>query len=123
VISAIKNPAWPGWAKRALAVGVSAIFGLLALWFRVSVSGVDWSPTAVVGYVILALLVSQLVYKVLLSGVVPGLGALADVNRYLEGLGNKSAALDARLAGSARPIATNGPTTNGEATPGSRPGG
>ena len=113
VTSLLKQPGWPGWGKRALAVGVSAVFGLLALWFRVTTDGTEFTPATVVGYILLALLVGQAVYRVLLSGRLPGTGKLVDVNRYLEGIGNSSVS---------SPTAFPAAATNGEAPPGSGPG-
>lgn len=84
VISALKRPGWPTWAKQLLAIGVSLAVGVAAVALRVEASAVSWTFDVIVGHVATVLLVAEAAYHFLLKDSTSPAGTL---NAKLEQLG------------------------------------
>lgn len=86
VISALKRPDWPSWAKQALSMGVALVVGVLAVALRVEADATEWTLEVIVGHVGAAAVIAQGVYAFFLKGSGSPAGAL---NARLEALGAK----------------------------------
>jgi hypothetical protein len=86
VISLLKHPGWPAWAKQLLTLGVALAFGIVDQALRVEAEGASWSVAQVVERAAVVAVVAQALYWFLLEGSASPAGRL---NRALERVGTK----------------------------------
>jgi hypothetical protein len=88
VISLLKHPGWPAWAKQLLTLGVALAFGIVDQALRVEAEGASWSVAEVVERAAVVAVVAQALYWFLLEGSGSPAGRL---NAALEGVGARRA--------------------------------